>query len=34
MSLNFMSGGRPPTLWWVLMVADGPLKDTDSMTSG
>ena len=29
-----MRSGRPPTLWWLLMVADGPLNDTDSMTSG
>jgi hypothetical protein len=26
--------GRPPTLWCVLIVADGPRTDTDSMTSG
>ena len=25
MSLSFMSAGRPPTLWWLLMVCDGPL---------
>ena len=34
MSLSFMSSRRPPTLWWVLMVAEGPLKLIDSMTSG
>ena len=26
--------GSPPTLWCVLIVADGPLNDTLSMTSG
>ena len=26
--------GRPPTLWWVLMVALGPLKEILSITSG
>ncbi len=27
--------GRPPTLWWLLMVTDGPpVKETLSMTSG
>ena len=26
---------RPPTLWWLLMVAEGPpVALTDSMTSG
>src|SRR6266567_2951607 len=35
MSFHGRLGGRPPTLWWVLMVADGPpLADVDSMTSG
>ena len=29
-----MRSGSPPTLWWLLIVADGPLKETDSMTSG
>ena len=33
-SLSFIRSGRPPTLWCVLMVADGPLNDTDSITSG
>ena len=26
--------GRPPTLWWLLIVAEGPRKETDSITSG
>lgn len=26
--------GRPPTLWWVLIVAEGPLNEILSMTSG
>jgi hypothetical protein len=26
--------GRPPTLWCDLMVADGPLYEIDSITSG
>ena len=31
----FMRSGRPPTLWWLLMVTDGPpVKDTLSITSG
>ena len=29
-----MISGNPPTLWWLLMTAEGPLKDSDSMTSG
>ena len=33
-SLSFISSGSPPTLWWLLMVADGPLNETDSITSG
>jgi len=31
----FMRAGRPPTLWWLLIVTDGPpVNDTDSITSG
>ena len=31
----FMRSGRPPTLWWLLIVTDGPpVKETDSITSG
>ena len=26
MSLRFIFSGRPPTLWWLLMTALGPLK--------
>ena len=33
-SFKGMTVGSPPTLWWVLMVAEGPLKETLSMTSG
>ena len=33
-SANRMSSFNPPTLWCVLMVADGPLTDSDSITSG
>ena len=34
-SARFMRSGRPPTLWWDLMVTDGPPeKETGSMTSG
>ncbi len=33
-SPSFITSGSPPTLWWLLMVALGPLKETDSMTSG
>ena len=33
-SVKRMRSGRPPTLWWLLIVADGPRTDTDSMTSG
>ena len=33
-SLRFMRSGSPPTLWWVLIVADGPRTDTLSITSG
>ena len=33
-SFKFIFSGSPPTLWWVLMVAEGPLNDIDSMTSG
>jgi hypothetical protein len=30
-----LSGLSPPTLWWVLMVADGPpFGEIDSITSG
>ena len=29
------TAGNPPTLWWDLMVTDGPpLNETDSITSG
>ena len=32
---NFMCFGRPPTLWWLLIIAAGlPAMGTDSMTSG
>ena len=31
---NFMRSGSPPTLWWLLMTADGPRTDTLSITSG
>jgi len=24
-NFNFMCAGKPPTLWWVLIVAEGPL---------
>jgi len=34
MSFSFMRSGRPPTLWWLLMPALGPLCETLSMTSG
>ena len=35
MSLNFMSGLSPPTLWCVLIVTDGPPRgENDSITSG
>jgi len=33
-SLRFIFSGRPPTLWCDLIVAEGPLCDTDSITSG
>ena len=33
-SLSFILSGRPPTLWWVLMVCDGPRTERDSITSG
>ena len=26
-----MRSGSPPTLWWLLIVADGPVTDTDSL---
>ena len=29
-----MRSGRPPTLWWLLIVAAGPRNETDSITSG
>ena len=32
--LQIHFSGRPPTLWCDLIVADGPLTDTDSITSG
>ena len=31
---NFIKSGKPPTLWWDLIVAEGPFTDTDSITSG
>ena len=31
---RFIFSGKPPTLWCDLMVAEGPLTDTDSITSG
>ena len=31
---NRIRSGRPPTLWWLLIVADCPTTDTLSMTSG
>jgi hypothetical protein len=31
---SFMRSGRPPTLWWLLMVALGPFTLTLSITSG
>lgn len=34
LTLSFILSGRPPTLWWDLMVADGPLYEIDSITSG
>ena len=34
MSFSFIRSGSPPTLWWLLMTALGPLNDTLSMTSG
>jgi len=33
-SLNFMDFGSPPTLWWLLITADGPRTEVDSITSG
>ena len=33
-SLNFIDFGSPPTLWWLLITADGPRTETDSITSG
>ena len=33
-NLSFIFFRRPPTLWWLLMVAEGPLNDTLSITSG
>jgi hypothetical protein len=34
-SLSFMSSGRPPTLWWLLMTWALPvLLPADSITSG
>ncbi|KAH3661515.1 hypothetical protein OGAPHI_006362 [Ogataea philodendri] len=33
-NLSFMSSNKPPTLWWVLMVWEGPLNEIDSITSG
>jgi hypothetical protein len=34
-SFMFMRSGRPPTLWWLLIVTDGPpVKLTLSITSG
>ncbi len=34
MSFSLIRLGRPPTLWWLLIVAEGPLKETLSITSG
>src|SRR5207249_2602231 len=31
---SFIFSGRPPTLWWDLIVAEGPRTETDSITSG
>ena len=32
---SFIRAGKPPTLWWLLIVTDGPpVKETLSMTSG
>ena len=33
-SVKRIRSGRPPTLWWLLMTAEGPRTETDSMTSG
>jgi hypothetical protein len=34
-SFMFMRSGRPPTLWWLLIVTEGPpVNDTLSITSG
>ena len=34
-SLNGSRSGSPPTLWWVLIVTDGPpCGESDSITSG
>jgi hypothetical protein len=34
-SFMFMRSGKPPTLWWLLIVTLGPpVKLTLSMTSG
>ena len=33
-SFNFMCSGKPPTLWWLLMVWLGPFTLLDSITSG
>ena len=34
-SSNLRSGGSPPTLWWLLIVCEGPFSaEDDSMTSG
>ena len=34
MSSRFILLGSPPTLWWLFIVAEGPLKETLSITSG
>ena len=34
MIFNFIKSGKPPTLWWDFIVADGPFTDCDSITSG
>ena len=31
---RFIFSGSPPTLWWLLIVTEGPRTDTDSITSG
>jgi hypothetical protein len=33
-NFSFIRWGNPPTLWWLFMVAEGPLNETLSITSG